>query len=270
MRYLILATLLALAFIAPAIAQTAMIGKIAIDYGPAGTDAEAIQGQLKQRKTLERIARLLSPLRLPRVLTLRMRDCKSDGSYDSDVITVCYEPIKRFSAQSNEASPPQGVTHDGLLVGATLDLFLHETGHALFDMLELPVFGREEDAADQFSAYTMLQFPRDEARQLILGVALILSKEDEDDQQKPFNRFNRYGGEHSLPAQRYYNYLCLAYGFDPQLFATEGALLPSWRAKNCSEEYAQVKRAYEQLVLPHINDESLARLRQQSALLGAE
>ena len=38
-------------------------------------------------------------------------------------------------------------------------------------MLELPVFGREEDAADQLAAYILLQFGESEARRLIAGTA---------------------------------------------------------------------------------------------------
>jgi hypothetical protein len=36
-----------------------------------------------------------------------------------------------------------------------------------FEMLRLPVLGREEDAADQVSAYIMLQLGKVEARRLI-------------------------------------------------------------------------------------------------------
>ena len=38
-------------------------------------------------------------------------------------------------------------------------------------MLKVPVLGGEEDAADQVSAYLMLQFGKAEARRLILGTA---------------------------------------------------------------------------------------------------
>ena len=47
--------------------------------------------------------------------------------------------------------------------------FLHEAGHALFDLLEVPLLGREEDAADQLAAYYVLQFPKEIKRRLILG-----------------------------------------------------------------------------------------------------
>jgi hypothetical protein len=37
--------------------------------------------------------------------------------------------------------------------------------------LDVSLFGREEDAADQFSSHTMLHFVKTEARRLILGTA---------------------------------------------------------------------------------------------------
>ena len=70
-----------------------------------------------------------------------------------------------------QSTLPSGVTQQDALVGSFLDVFLHETGHAVFDVLKVPVFGREEDAADLFSAYIMLQFGKEDAHGLILGSA---------------------------------------------------------------------------------------------------
>ena len=39
---------------------------------------------------------------------------------------------------------------------------LHETGHAIFYLLEIPIFGREEDAADAIASYVALQFGDDD------------------------------------------------------------------------------------------------------------
>jgi hypothetical protein len=50
-------------------------------------------------------------------------------------------------------------------------VFLHEAGHALFDLLNVPIFGREEDAADQLSSIIMLRYDKERARRLILGSA---------------------------------------------------------------------------------------------------
>ena len=47
----------------------------------------------------------------------------------------------------------------------------HEIGHAMFDLLDAPVFGRAEDAADAFAVYMMLQLGKRDAERLILGAA---------------------------------------------------------------------------------------------------
>ena len=66
---------------------------------------------------------------------------------------------------------PSGITRQDAILGPVVDVFLHECGHAMFDLLKVPVFGREEDAADAFSAYIVLQFPKEDARRLLLGSA---------------------------------------------------------------------------------------------------
>ena len=66
-------------------------------------------------------------------------------------------------------------------------MFLHETGHAVFDQLKVPVLGREEDAADLFSAYIMLQLGKEDARRLILGSAY-QNKADVVSPQVPLDR----------------------------------------------------------------------------------
>ena len=42
-------------------------------------------------------------------------------------------------------------------------------GHAVFDTLNVPLFGQPEDAADEFSTYMMLSFGKQDARRLIHG-----------------------------------------------------------------------------------------------------
>ena len=61
-----------------------------------------------------------------------------------------------------------------------------------------------------------------------------------------------FADTHSLDSQRYYNILCLAYGSDPNFFgpAMKRAQLPPERASECKWEYAQVRYALQQLVLP--------------------
>jgi hypothetical protein len=39
----------------------------------------------------------------------------------------------------------------------------HEVGHAAFDLFNVPIFGHEEDAADNFATFLMLQFGKGQA-----------------------------------------------------------------------------------------------------------
>ena len=49
-----------------------------------------------------------------------------------------------------------GLSPTDSVVGPTLEVFLHEMAHAVFELFRLPVLGREEDAADQIAAYMLL------------------------------------------------------------------------------------------------------------------
>ena len=61
------------------------------------------------------------------------------------------------AAQDNEEAALSREEIVQLVVLANLEFtLLHEIGHALIDHFELPVFGREEDAADQIATTTMI------------------------------------------------------------------------------------------------------------------
>ena len=56
-------------------------------------------------------------------------------------------PFAPLSAQTPAKTTPAGVAPIDALIGPFLDVFLHEAGHAVFGALQIPLFGREEDAA---------------------------------------------------------------------------------------------------------------------------
>ena len=128
----------------------------------------------------------------------------------------------------------------------------------MFDILKIPLFGREEDAADQFSVYIMLRFSKDEARRLIVGNAY----QYKGDLQSPTvsMALKKFADEHGTPSQRFFNVLCLAYGADKNLFGdfVSKGYLPKERAEYCEDEYAQVAYAFQRLIGPHI-DRRMAR-----------
>jgi hypothetical protein len=74
-------------------------------------------------------------------------------------------------AKAAKSAEAQGFTRAEAVVGGFLMVLLHEAGHAMSDIFELPVLGREEDSADQLAAFVMLQFGPDVARTAINGAA---------------------------------------------------------------------------------------------------
>ncbi len=203
----------------------------------------------------------MSALRLPRALLLKVEGCdgESNAWYEDDAVTVCYEYLEDILLNAPKETTPAGVTRTDAIVGPTLEVFLHEVGHAVFDYLSVPILGREEDAADQFAAYLLLQFAESDARRLIYGVAYTYNV----DASKPSTKKNPFADEHGLPAQRFYNVLCMAYGADSKLFADVVArgYFPSERAEGCADEYDQVIRALNKLIGPYIDQTRAKQVR---------
>jgi hypothetical protein len=221
---------------------------------------QTIHDQMKQGRALEHLQELLAPLRLPYPLTLKVTGCDGvkNAFYNDEVITVCYELLAEILKNAPAQDLPIGVSRADTVIGPVLDIFLHETGHAVFNMLQIPVLGREEDAADQFSAYVMLRLSKDEARRMILGSAYHHRIQMPGPQVTlPLQLFS---DEHSTPAQRAFNVLCIAYGSDKKLFAdiVEKDFLPKRRAEGCETEYEDLTFAMTKLIGPHI-DKALAK-----------
>lgn len=252
--------------------KTVKTNSIDIEYAePKSAEHRQVLQLVKEGRTLEKIQALLSPIRLPRRLAIRTQGCDgvSNAWYDGESVTVCYEYLDELWKAAATETTPAGIAPIDTLIGPVVDVFLHEAGHAVFDILQVPLFGREEDAADQFSIYIMLKMEKGEARRLIMGNAY----QYKGDVQAPTvsTPLKKFSDEHGTPAQRFYNVLCLAYGADKVLFAdfVSKGFLPQDRAEGCESEYAQVDFAFKRLIMPSI-DVKLARSLHKRWLLPAD
>ena len=260
--------LLALLGATEASAARARAHRIDIQYvEPTSPDHQAVFKLLKERRALEKVRELLSPIRLPRRLLLQTKGCDgiSNAWYDGESVTVCYEYLDDIWKNAPDKTTPTGIAPVDTLIGPFADVFFHEAGHAVFDILSIPRLGREEDAADQFSTFIMLRFEKAEARRLILGSAY----QYKGDLSSPTVTMpqQKFADEHGTPTQRFYNLLCMAYGADSKLFAdvVEKGFLPKDRAEGCEDEYQQVAYAIDTLIGPFI-DRRLARKLQKQWL----
>ena len=236
--------------------------RIEISYVPPKNAAhQEIYRLIKERQVLEKFRAFLSPLRLPRKLLLKTEGCDGEVNawYEDGAITVCYEYLFDILQNAPQETTPAGVTRLDAIMGPAVEVFFHELAHAVFDYYHTPILGREEDAADEFAAYFLLRFGGSDARRLIAGAAYAYNREA----SLPSLKKNPFADEHGLPAQRFYNILCVAYGQDPQLFAdvVEKGYLPKERAENCGEEYAKIVHAMKILIDPDIDETMEKRVK---------
>jgi hypothetical protein len=293
--------------VTPASAQTApglANGKIRIavennDGGyrvPKDPKYNAARQRLMQRHVLEQYSQFLSPLRLPKTLWLfaSQVECEQDGTTSphynpgNHSINMCYQfnaeleaaadTIAKVVAQ-NPKGFPVSVTRQEIVDGVYVAALMHETGHALFDILDIPVFGREEDAADQIASFIAVQFGKDVARTVIKGFAYFWMASGNPPTKQPDpnapdypkdaqsqcwqDPFCAFSDEHGTGWQRMYNVLCVAYGADQKTFKdlVDAGWLPPERAKGCTAEYQQLRYAFSDTVLPFVDQPLMKKVQ---------
>lgn len=227
--------------------------QVRISYAePRNPDHRPIFERLKKRRVLEDLQEFLSPLKLPQPLTIKLEGCGVVNAYYSGgAVTICYEYVDWIRQIARKIVKSNGISMEDAVVGPFVDVLLHEISHALFDILKIPLFGREEDAADQLAAFTLLQFGNEAARRTISGAALLFRQMATEHQPGSAD----YAAVHGLAAQRFVNVLCIAYGAEPALFAdfVEQGFLPANRIGYCRWEYRQIAYAFKALVSPHVD-----------------
>jgi hypothetical protein len=256
--------------------------KVRIEY--VEPKYEQIYLRLKRRQILEELDQFLSPVRLKHDITLSVEEggdaCKGPNSYYSPEeykLRLCYswfdllengasveykrKPGELFTDLTPGLMP--GFTRAEVIVGGTVGVTLHEMGHAIFHIQQVPRLGREEDAADQIAAFMMVQFGKSVALTTIKGTynvwhhvqALGLR------QQKGILP-SEEADVHSLSAQRSINFLCIAYGADSVTFKDlADRLLPSVRKSNCASEYKQAEIAFRKTVMPDVDLELMKKVQ---------
>jgi Putative metallopeptidase len=211
--------------------------------------------------TLQELAGALNEIFvLPRDVSMRYAECgEANAYYDSEryEIQMCLELMQDI-ADSLEGQYEDEDLADAA-AGAYIATVLHEAGHALVHVLEIPVTGREEDAVDQLAAWMLIEADDVDS---VLGVAATYYSENNEEVGD-----EDYGDEHSLDKQRYFNMVCWAYGSDPDNSQEliDVWELPTARAEQCVDEYAQLDRSWTRLLSDNLRDEDSLRDEETSA-----
>ena len=230
-------------------------GRIRVVYErPRKAAYREIYDAMRERRVLERVGAIVGLFRLPTRLTYRLKECAGELNAwyapENRSVTVCYELLDSIVQAAPRTKSPAGVTRLEAIRGPVFQIMLHESSHALFDLLHVPILGREEDAADQVASLVLLHLSPADARMVVDGSAYFFATTA---REEPVDK-GAFADVHGLSWQRFYNLACMAYGSDRRRYRAIVAkgYLPKERAEGCGEEYGQVAFAFTKLMAPHL------------------
>jgi hypothetical protein len=246
-------------------------GSIQISYEtPKDPNLKKTYDMARKANALEMLRLTFISFRLPEDLYIKAVNCDGvPNAYfsrekDGPTIRVCYEYLHALYETLPKEPTLEGITPREALMGQFLFAAAHEFGHAVFNIYRAPVLGRQEDAADQFATYFLLQFGGERAHQLIRGAAYAYHDYFKNGKVRPRVTLPvaAFSSDHGVPEQRFYNLVCIAYGYDQKIFAevVERGDLPAARADVCKYEYSDLRYAINTLVGPHIDEELADRV----------
>lgn len=173
---------------------------------------------------------------------------------DLNVIMMPYWFVDEVKARFNKAKYQEtGVTIMQATEDAMMHTVLHELAHALIYQYQIPVLGKEEDAADSLANVLLIEF-FENGQEIVLSAADLFDLESTDRNTLTDEDF---WDEHSLDEQRYYTALCHVYGSasDKYQQLVQQQYISSERAEYCIEDYAVQADSWLTLLAPYLSDE---------------
>jgi len=249
----------------PAPARAPSNPQIEVVYArPRAANLQPVANRLKNRRVLEEFAQYMLPLKLPTQLTVQFDQCGATARLyrPGEPATICYElvdQIEKVAAKNTDSDESEMI-----LAGAVTQAVFHAAANAVFDILDVPVWGRREDAADRLAGFLIVEIGSDLAMRMMDGIMTFLEKSEKTWTGSQFADVN------SPEAQRYFNYLCMAYGGDPVNFAylaekpedkNKEPTIPKDRADQCRAEYTQVRSAFNLRIMPYVDPDLLVKVR---------
>ncbi len=218
-----------------------------LEYENTNSELKPYADLLKESGVFEEVMADLDVLfNLPAPVRIIFTAGKPGPQYYRGVINMPYE-FMMYNDQLQQAAQYSDNREEqlDLLFDLTEFVLYHEVGHALVDMLDIPVLGKEEDAVDGFAAVLAATM---ELEEVALGAADIFDmglqfadKEISDEE---------FWGEHSLDEQRMFTIFCLIYGSNPEehpkLLDEVG--MPAEMRNECQRNYQETLRNWSRVL----------------------
>lgn len=232
-------------------------GKVRVVWQKPASAEDATGYELLTASGTKAVATALAEaFELPHPLLVRGVNGIGGGPFynpEDNSITLPYEFAALVLEVESSSNPEIGPEELGEQAAAVDNFILaHEFAHALIANFELPVLGREEDAADSIATVLLLGVP--EGAAYAADAAAFWA--DFSSRQEP-PALVEYADVHSLDLQRSFNVLCWVAGSSKRSFeeVAELGVLPESRLETCPEEYAQIVASIEQELKPHLEND---------------
>ncbi len=152
--------------------------------------------------------------------------------------------LKKLTTEDRESAV-------AFVFGNMLFVLLHELAHAAIADLEIPVLGREEDAADEFAILRMLWVGSAFTHRVLADATKgwFFSARRDRKEGEPLAFYD----EHSLDQQRAYHIVCLTVGHDPNQMVdlANEMKLPADRRASCKRDFERASSSWHRVLQPH-------------------
>lgn len=194
-------------------------------------------------------------IEIPELIPIYFQSCQ-----DINECGAWFDPNDRYIVMCEtqlisyfEGLQDAGFEGDELYKGVINQVFstlYHEMGHALVEILHLPITGREEDAVEQFSMLSLMSLDQF-GIEAVMQAAIFAGINAESNMDEIV-----MSDEHSLNGQAYYDLLCLIYGSDPDSyeFLVDQGYLPEERSINCPDDFEKIQYAWSVMLEPYLRN----------------
>jgi Putative metallopeptidase len=235
---------------------TASGSPVSVTFAPPSSSQANRTGAflLKANKVPFLMQSFADAFQIPQELTVRGVNGFGTGPFynpKDNSITFPYGFANLVFQVSKQLEPNASGREIGTAVGATDSFILaHEFTHALINMYDLPVLGREEDAADELA--TLILLKANNGGEYVFDAARFWYGLSRLTQKVP--TLSDYADVHSLDLTRAYDMVCDLAGSSKQAYqqVARAKLLPASRLPGCPQEYEQHVQSFEQVLGSHL------------------
>ncbi len=228
--------------------------RVRVIHEPEGAAERRAAKVLDSKGLRASLAAIDDSMLLKRDITIRVGDgADEDGPYydpNDRQIRMPYSFVVDTERSFREADYASGKDLQLATREVTTFVLYHELAHALIDQLELPVLGREEDAADSFAVLLAIELDDDGDIAISAADSFDISSEDND------SDVAAYWDEHSLDEQRFYSLLCLVYGSDSKRYsdAFDSVKIDRERKSSCPDDWSATSRNWHHVMDRYLSE----------------